>query len=76
MNGVAARRNNFSEPILGFLEDAYKEYAELTGRKYGLKLRGINIKQATGPAHFAYCLQKISTFEQSDINSVLLVDEQ
>lgn len=36
MNGVAARRNNFSEPILGFLEDAYKEFGELTGRKYGL----------------------------------------
>ena len=36
MNGVAARRNNFSEHILSTLEDAYKEYAELTGREYGL----------------------------------------
>ncbi|MCB0494771.1 MAG: 2-oxoacid:acceptor oxidoreductase family protein [Cyclobacteriaceae bacterium] len=36
MNGVAARRNNFSEHILGFLEDAYKEFGELTGRNYGL----------------------------------------
>jgi pyruvate-ferredoxin/flavodoxin oxidoreductase len=36
MNGVAARRNNFSEYILGFFEDAYKEYGELTGRNYGL----------------------------------------
>ena len=36
MNGVAARRNNFSEYILGFFEEAYKEYGELTGRNYGL----------------------------------------
>ena len=36
MNGVAARRNNFSEHILGFIEGAYKEFAELTGREYGL----------------------------------------
>ena len=36
MNGVIARRNNFSEPILGFLEDAYEEFARLTGRSYGL----------------------------------------
>jgi len=36
MNGVVARRNNFSEPILGFLEDAYEEFARLTGRSYGL----------------------------------------
>jgi pyruvate-ferredoxin/flavodoxin oxidoreductase len=36
MNGVAARRNNFSEHILGFLEDAYTEFGKLTGRNYGL----------------------------------------
>jgi pyruvate-ferredoxin/flavodoxin oxidoreductase len=36
MNGVIARRNNFSEPILGFLEQAYADFAELTGRSYGL----------------------------------------
>ncbi len=36
MNGVVARRNNFSEPILGFLEDAYADFAELTGRSYGM----------------------------------------
>ncbi len=36
MNGVFARRNNFAEPILGFLEDAYTEFANLTGRDYGL----------------------------------------
>ena len=36
MNGVIARRNNFSEPIMGFLEAAYEEFAELTGRRYGL----------------------------------------
>ncbi|NOZ47839.1 MAG: oxidoreductase [Chlorobi bacterium] len=36
MNGVVARRNNFSENILAFFEEAYNEFAELTGRKYGL----------------------------------------
>ncbi|PHS17466.1 MAG: oxidoreductase [Blastopirellula sp.] len=36
MNGVAARRNNFSEQILPFFEQAYQEYGELTGRHYGL----------------------------------------
>jgi len=36
MNGVAARRNNFVEPILEFLEQAYDEFATLTGRRYGL----------------------------------------
>ena len=36
MNGVVARRNNFNEPILGFLEAAYAEFGRLTGRFYGL----------------------------------------
>ena len=36
MNGVVARRNNFNEPILGFLEEAYAEFGRLTGRNYGL----------------------------------------
>ena len=36
MQGVAARRNNFTEPILHFLEEAYAEFAKLTGRHYGL----------------------------------------
>ncbi len=36
MQGVVARRNNFAEPILDFLEDSYKKFAELTGRYYGL----------------------------------------
>jgi pyruvate-ferredoxin/flavodoxin oxidoreductase len=35
MNGVVARRNNFNEPILKFLEDAYAEFGRLTGRVYG-----------------------------------------
>src|ERR1044071_4487718 len=35
MNGVVARRNNFNEPILKFLEDAYEEFGRLTGRYYG-----------------------------------------
>ncbi|HXY14241.1 MAG TPA: 2-oxoacid:acceptor oxidoreductase family protein [Terriglobales bacterium] len=36
MQGVAARRNNFTEPILQFLEDAYTDFGKLTGRYYGL----------------------------------------
>ncbi|HEY3627965.1 MAG TPA: 2-oxoacid:acceptor oxidoreductase family protein, partial [Terracidiphilus sp.] len=36
MQGIVARRNNFSEPILEFLEAAYKDFGELTGRTYGL----------------------------------------
>ncbi len=36
MQGVVARRNNFVEPILSFLEDAYEEFGRLTGRYYGL----------------------------------------
>lgn len=36
MNGVAARRNNFSEDILPFFEQAYEEFGKLTGRYYGL----------------------------------------
>jgi pyruvate-ferredoxin/flavodoxin oxidoreductase len=36
MQGVVARRNNFAEPILRFLEEAYEDFANLTGRRYGL----------------------------------------
>ena len=36
MQGVAARRNNFTEPILHFLEKSYAEFGKLTGRYYGL----------------------------------------
>ena len=36
MQGVVARRNNFTEPILTFLEEAWKDFGELTGRYYGL----------------------------------------
>lgn len=36
MQGVVARRNNFTEPILEFLEEAYDEFCGLTGRCYGL----------------------------------------
>jgi pyruvate-ferredoxin/flavodoxin oxidoreductase len=36
MQGVVARRNNFVEPILQFLEDAHQEFYKLTGRYYGL----------------------------------------
>jgi pyruvate-ferredoxin/flavodoxin oxidoreductase len=36
MQGVVARRNNFTEPILHFLEEAYADFAALTGRYYGV----------------------------------------
>src|SRR6185436_3883361 len=36
MNGVVARRNNFNEPILKFLEETYADFGRLTGRYYGL----------------------------------------
>lgn len=36
MQGVVARRNNFVEPILPFLEEAHEEFGRLTGRYYGL----------------------------------------
>jgi pyruvate-ferredoxin/flavodoxin oxidoreductase len=36
MNGVVARRNNFNEPVLPMLADAYEEFGRLTGRRYGL----------------------------------------
>ena len=36
MQGVVARRNNFVEPILQFFEEAYRDFAKLTGRDYGL----------------------------------------
>src|SRR6476660_9042966 len=39
MNGVIARRNNFNEPILKFLEDAYAEFGRLTGRYYGFLIQ-------------------------------------
>ncbi|MGH9589887.1 MAG: 2-oxoacid:acceptor oxidoreductase family protein, partial [Terracidiphilus sp.] len=35
MQGVVARRNNFAEPILKFLEESYEKFGELTGRRYG-----------------------------------------
>ena len=36
MQGIAARRNNFSEPIARFLEEAYADFGKLTGRYYGM----------------------------------------
>jgi pyruvate-ferredoxin/flavodoxin oxidoreductase len=36
MNGVVARRDNFNEPILGMLEEAYAQFGSLTGRRYGM----------------------------------------
>src|SRR5580765_7276760 len=36
MQGVVARRDNFTEPILDFLEAAWEDFGKLTGRHYGL----------------------------------------
>ncbi len=36
MNGVVARRDNFNEPILGFIEKCFAEWGELTGRRYNV----------------------------------------
>jgi pyruvate-ferredoxin/flavodoxin oxidoreductase len=36
MQGVAARRNNFIEPILQYLVESHEEFGRLTGRHYGL----------------------------------------
>ncbi len=36
MQGVVGRRNYFTEPILKFLEEAYEDFGNLTGRHYGL----------------------------------------
>jgi pyruvate-ferredoxin/flavodoxin oxidoreductase len=36
MQGVVARRDNFVEPILDFLEAAWEDFGKLTGRHYGL----------------------------------------
>jgi pyruvate-ferredoxin/flavodoxin oxidoreductase len=36
MQGVVARRNNFTEPILQFLQEAYEDFGKQTGRYYGL----------------------------------------
>jgi len=36
MQGIAAHRNNFAEPITRFLEEAYEDFGKLTGRHYGL----------------------------------------
>ncbi|MCC6243733.1 MAG: 2-oxoacid:acceptor oxidoreductase family protein [Gemmatimonadaceae bacterium] len=36
MNGVVARRNNFSEHVLPMLEAAYEKFGRLTGRRYGV----------------------------------------
>jgi pyruvate-ferredoxin/flavodoxin oxidoreductase len=36
MGGVVARRNNFAEPVLEFLQQSYDTFAELTGRRYGV----------------------------------------
>lgn len=45
MNGVVARRDNFNEPILKFLESAYEEFGRLTGRYYGF-VSGYKIEDA------------------------------
>lgn len=48
--------------------------AHQEGRKYGVKLPGIDLPQSSGPAHKADCLQQISVFNQSDLNSTFLIN--
>ena len=54
MNGVLARRNNFSEDILPLLESAYEDFAELTGRNYGLVT-----EYKTEDAETVFCLARL-----------------
>ena len=59
MQGVVARRDNFVEPILDFFEAAYKDFAALTGRYYGLVSRvqvrgcgdGVRVARLGGGKH-------------------------
>ena len=45
MAGVVAHRTAFCQPILGFLEEAYDQFAALTGRRYGL-VSGYRMEEA------------------------------
>lgn len=48
--------------------------ANQEGGKYGIRLPGIQIEQATGSTHRANCLQQISGYSQADIYSILQTD--
>jgi hypothetical protein len=49
--------------------------AQQEGRQYGLILPGIRIEQDVGSAHQAYCLTRLASFHQPDLNSELQVGE-
>lgn len=49
--------------------------AHQQGLKYGLRLPGILIEQASGPAQRSDCLQLLATFNQTDMDAILVVDE-
>ncbi len=49
--------------------------AQQQGRKFGMKLPGIDIEQDSGSAHRALCLQHLATFKQNQENSELSVSE-
>lgn len=49
--------------------------AHQQGLKYGLRLPGIRIDQGSGPAQHSDCLQRIATYNQTDMDALLVVDE-
>lgn len=49
--------------------------AHRQGRKYGLRLPGLILEQDIGNAHRADCLQHISTFNQADMHTTLVIDD-
>ena len=49
--------------------------AHRQGRNYGLRLPGLTLEQDKGNAHRSDCLQHISTFNQADIHTELVIDD-
>ena len=50
--------------------------AQQDGRKYGMKLPGLNIEQETGAAHKSYCLQQLAVFQQPDLQEEFEADAE
>ena len=48
--------------------------AHQEGRKFGLVLPSISIKQDTGHAHRSHCLQQLATFRQSNPRAEFVID--
>ena len=66
----------------GSLEDKLSQMTALVlqahqqGRKYGLRLPGIEIEQDDSKAHKAECLQKLAVYQQPEPDSPLQVDDE